>query len=156
MGGVGGDGAFVGRWVGMGVVMGVVGWATCLCWPTSSDVRRDTTECVRVRDIPCSGGLTHSGRLPPFHKVSGVFERSTSHAMPCLAGFRVLGNKSRGILNHCLPGAMLLNLPVAKSTSEAYLGPLLALMGGGGGIPCTTACARGRGWSATSHTTADV
>ena len=42
-----------------------------------------------------------------------MFEPSASRAMPCLAGFRVQGNRPRGILNHGLPTAMLLDLPVA-------------------------------------------
>ena len=38
---------------------------------------------------------------------------STSQAMPCLAGFQFHGNTPWGLLNHSLPAAVILNLPVA-------------------------------------------
>ena len=47
--------------------------------------------------LACSSGLTHSVDLPPFHKGPKAFK--PKQAMPCLAGFRVQGNKPRGIVD---------------------------------------------------------
>ena len=57
---MGGDGAVVGAWVGIRVVIGVASWDTCICRPTSSIMCRDIPECIRICDVPCCGSVTHS------------------------------------------------------------------------------------------------
>ena len=83
----------------------ICGLGTCIHWPTSSNMRRDTTGEIflALTASPIRLGSRCSTRCPK------VFEPSASQAMPCLAGFRVRGNKHRAILNHNLLVAMLLN-----------------------------------------------
>ena len=97
--------------MGIGVVVGFAGQATCTCRPTSSGMCRDTPEHVAVSTIWLA--CRHSTRCPKAFGAFGAFEPSASQATPCLAGFRVWGNKPRGILKHGLPTAMLLGLLVA-------------------------------------------
>ena len=95
--------------MGTGVVVGVAGWATWVCWPTSSKMRRDTAERIHIRDVPRFGRFAHSFELPPFCMVSRGIR--ASQTMPSMAGFQVRGNTPRGLLNHGVPTVMILNLP---------------------------------------------